>query len=63
MLILSLANRQLFKQLIYAIQGKKEEALNEWNDFPVIVASYDYDNEFVPLHGYPAYEEFVKPKG
>jgi len=24
---------------------------------------YDHDAEFVPLHGYPAYEEFVKPKG
>jgi len=23
---------------------------------------YDYDEELVPLHGYPAYEEFVKPK-
>ena len=26
------------------------------------MARYDYDAELVPLHGYPAYEEFVKPK-
>ena len=24
---------------------------------------YDFDELLLPLHGYPAYEEFVKPKG
>ena len=38
-----------------------KRAFNEGQGFTM--GRYDYDNEFVPLHGYPAYEEFVKPKG
>ncbi len=32
-------------------------------DLPYIGYYYDFDPELIPLHGYPAYEDFVKPKG
>jgi len=53
---------------IYSALDEKElateymkQAFNE--GFGFSMGRYDYDNEFVPLHVYPAYEEFVKPKG
>ncbi len=52
---------------IYSALNEKElaaeylkQAFNEGFGFGM--GRYDYDNELVPLHGYPAYEEFVKPK-
>ena len=53
---------------IYSALNEKElateymkRAFNEGHGFRIWL--YDYDEELVPLHGYPAYEEFVKPKG
>jgi len=53
---------------IYSALNEKElaaeylkQAFNEGRGFDIWL--YDYDNELIPLHGYPAYEEFVKPKG
>jgi len=53
---------------IYSALNEKEvateymkRAFNEGLGFNIYI--YDYDQELVPLHGYPAYEEFVKPKG
>jgi len=53
---------------IYSALNEKElaieylkQAFNEGSVFHL--GSYDYDEDLVPLHGYPAYEEFVKPKG
>lgn len=53
---------------IYSALNEKElsteylkQAFNEGRYFTM--GRYDDDNDLVPLHGYPAYEEFVKPKG
>ena len=53
---------------IYSALNEKElateylkQAFNEGRRFGM--GSYDYDADLVSLHGYPAYEEFVKPKG
>jgi len=53
---------------IYSALNEKElateymkRAFNDGLNFGM--GRYDYDNELIPLHGYPAYEEFVKPKG
>jgi len=60
---------------IYAALNEKElateylkQAFNEGLGFrgtylPYIGYYYDFDPELIPLHGYPPYEEFVKPKG
>jgi len=52
---------------IYSALNEKElaieylkQAFNEGMGFDF--GKYDYDEDLVPLHGYPAYEEFVKPK-
>ena len=53
---------------IYTALGQKEtatdlliQAFNAGRNFTIY--SYDLDPDLLPLHGYPAYEEFVKPKG
>lgn len=53
---------------VYSALNEKElateylkQAFNEGFWFELY--RYDYDAELFPLHGYPAYEEFVKPKG
>ena len=53
---------------IYTALGQKEtatdlliQAFNIGRNFSWY--RYDLDPDFLPLHGYPAYEEFVKPKG
>ncbi|MEL6252589.1 MAG: adenylate/guanylate cyclase domain-containing protein [Bacteroidota bacterium] len=54
--------------LIKAQQGEKQKAVELLREAFMKGMPYgggEYDNcfELLPLHGYPAYEEFVKPKG
>ena len=61
-------NNQYGMAMIYTALGEKAKAVNllidgfdEGRFFTLY--SYNLDPDFLPLHGYPAYEEFVKPKG
>ena len=54
--------------LIKAQQGEKQKAVELLRKaflkgMPYEGGEYDNCFELLPLHGFPAYEEFVKPKG
>ncbi len=56
------------KGLIETAMGKKEEAVNSLRQAIEVGAvfafgSFDGDGLLQPLHGYPPFEEFLKPKG
>jgi len=54
---------------IYAALNEKELAVEYLKQafvegfIFIIFDRYDFDPELIPLHGYPPYEEFVRPKG